>query len=126
MATGDIPTSATSPGSVKYFQDVHAFLQAHAQAPSVRTQYYRTAFQHSESNSMRISVDEDVCMFAEHNLVDGEQSQIQDILSTTRQPHQQCTPFRYCIVEVKLTDEDASLPWISDLQAAGLLVPAPK
>lgn len=125
LASGTIPRSATSQASITFFKEVHAFLQNHAQVPSIRTQYCRTAFQHSDSNAVRISVDENVCMFAERDPAEGEQSQIQDILIGTRHWHEQHVPFEYCIVEVKLS-EDESVPWIDELQAAGLLVPAPK
>ena len=72
MARGTLPASAQSPRAVKFFKEVHAFLSANAQGPSVHTRYRRTAYQHASPGSIRVSVDEDVCMRLQHCYNDGD------------------------------------------------------
>ena len=76
-------------------------------APILKTRYTRTAFQRSDTNAVRISLDENVSMIA--------------------YPSQETVSFEHCILEIKLEDGDQEPPeWLQKIKKCGLLVECPK
>lgn len=97
---------------------------AAAQAPALRTEYWRTAWQRYDSNSVRLSLDEHMLLLRQGSAAAGSGDWCADLESAAVLPPCGAVRFPYAILEVKL-QEDAP-PWVGALAASGVLVEAPR
>eukprot|EP01023_Acetabularia_acetabulum_P064185 TRINITY_DN823_c0_g1_i10.p1 TRINITY_DN823_c0_g1~~TRINITY_DN823_c0_g1_i10.p1 ORF type:complete len:741 (+),score=111.50 TRINITY_DN823_c0_g1_i10:170-2392(+) len=104
-------------------REVQDFIIDHNQKSMIRTQYFRTAFQHPTDNLVRVSLDCDVQMIRELNAPKLPGDWCRNTVTAPVPPHD-LIKFPYGIVEVKL--QDAAPDWVRTLISSGLLVPVPK
>eukprot|EP01025_Chloroclados_australasicus_P029400 TRINITY_DN2938_c0_g1_i11.p1 TRINITY_DN2938_c0_g1~~TRINITY_DN2938_c0_g1_i11.p1 ORF type:complete len:793 (-),score=44.46 TRINITY_DN2938_c0_g1_i11:198-2576(-) len=103
--------------------EIQDFIVEHNQQPMLRTQYFRTAFQHPTDNLVRVSLDSDVRMIRELNSPKLAGDWCRDTV-TCPLPREDLVKFPYAIVEVKL--QDSAPDWVRGLIETGLLVAVPK
>ena len=105
--------------------EVQAEVAQRSLRPGLRTMYFRTAFQLSSSNAVRVSLDTQLRMLDErtagpqpwaawHRPLDGKHPVA---------PHE-LVDFPYAVLEVKL--QDAEPKWVTALLASGRLIPCTK
>ncbi|KAF8068248.1 yippee-like protein [Scenedesmus sp. PABB004] len=100
------------------------------QAPALRTEYLRTAWQRYDSNSVRLSLDEHMLLLRERGAAAaaGAGARPGDwcapLEAAAELPAGDAVRFPYGVLEVKL-QEDAP-PWVAELLDSGVLVPVPR
>jgi len=92
-------------------------------APALRTSYYRTAFQSSVSNAVRVSLDTQLRMIDERV---GGSGFVRSLDPASPNPVTPCdvVEFPYAILEVKLQAEPPE--WVEELLASGMLTACTK
>ena len=91
--------------------------------PTMRTQYMRTAFQIPFDDSVRVSLDTNLCMISERGYdTRGGKRWHRDPSKMLN--HTEITRFPHAVLEIKLELKDGNLVpprWVTDLQNSGML-----
>ena len=98
-------------------------LQTKQLVPTMRTQYMRTAFQIPFDESVRVSLDTNLCMISERGYdTRGGKRWHRDPSKMIN--HTEITRFPHAVLEIKLELKDGNLVpprWVTDLQNSGML-----
>jgi len=92
-------------------------------APTMRTQYMRTAFQIPFDATVRVSLDTNLCMISERGY-DLENNTVWHRDPTKTLAHNEIVRFPHAVLEIKLElkGENSIVPkWVTDLQNSGML-----
>jgi uncharacterized membrane protein YidH (DUF202 family) len=105
--------------------EVDQELHARSLAPSLRTVYYRTAFQLATSNAVRVSLDTQLRMVDERGCAAaGINGWCRRLDAAAPLASHEVVEFPFAILEIKLQDQPPD--WIADLLASGRLVQCTK
>lgn len=111
-------------GKVPLMKEIQDFVLSSRQGPSLRTEYYRTAFQQYDNNNVRISMDNHMLIVREWGIPRVPGDWCQDLNRVL--PSKDVVRFPYAILEIKLKDRENIPQWVEDLKGSGLLVEVPK
>ena len=89
-------------------------------APALRTVYFRTAFQLSSSNAVRVSLDTQLRMVDERDVPHPPAAWCRRLDTATPLAARECVDFPFAVLEVKL--QDAVPEWVESLLASGRLI----
>jgi len=127
LAAGAISEKQRDKG-VALGAEVQAALAERGLLPAVRTVYQRTAFQASDSNSVRLTLDSNLSLIKEAlALGDAEApAAVHEWCRNLSEPLDPAhiLPFPFAVLEVKLQDETPA--WVEELVASELLLPMAK
>lgn len=97
------------------------------QAPVMRTEYMRSAWQAYDDNAVRFSFDEDMLLLREGAASAGSHSSwCSPLESQSQLPFSDAVRFPYGILEIKLQDKQAAPAWVHELQTSGVIIEVPK
>lgn len=109
-------------GVIELAGEVKQAISSKQLRPVMRTQYMRTAFQHANDATVRISIDSNLCMINERNDETAHGAR------WYRNPNQkvplnEITRFPHAVLEVKLQlkEEGATPRWVQELLESGML-----
>ncbi|GBF99690.1 vacuolar transporter chaperone [Raphidocelis subcapitata] len=91
------------------------------QAPSLRTEYVRSAWQHYSSNDLRVSLDEDMLLLRERGRHATPGDWCAALEAAGPLPGGDALRFPYAVLEIKLA-AGRRPRWVKELLASGLLV----
>ena len=89
-------------------------------APALRTVYFRTAFQLSSSNAVRVSLDTQLRMVDERDAPHPPTAWCRRLDGATPLAARECVDFPFAVLEIKL--QDAAPEWVESLLASGRLI----
>lgn len=106
--------------------DILSAVSTGSLAPALRTSYYRTAFQSSVSNAVRVSLDTQLRMIDERVGGGSSSGFVRSLDPASPNPVTPCdvVEFPYAILEVKLQAEPPE--WVEELLASGMLTACTK
>jgi SPX domain protein involved in polyphosphate accumulation len=109
-------------GVVELASEVQQAISSKQLRPVMRTQYMRTAFQHANDATVRISIDTNLCMINERS--DESAHCVRWYRNPDKKvPLNEITRFPHAVLEVKLQlkEEGATPQWVRELLESGML-----